>query len=323
MDEPIQVMTADKYSELDSKRKRIEILDYFFRKYNQNNKIFTYIKPKDFKKDYKLSSNQQRTLIRNFDWLWHKYIIIGNTENNKLTDSSLTTAYKIRTEDDGDEKVFKYKIPTDPIKRKHYATLLISLIHDSKDSPSQIPFFNETVEMGMGLITKISNGIFRDILLASKIYEYFHCKKGNLLSIVAELSYFEQPIWIKFKDGTEIKNGIIHSIGIYEDGAIELSINNMTIEIETIDEIVDIYVLSKNYPSSKVGLPNINKVILFDALKNQPEYDKMVEIYDEHCINRDFPNDSLEEFIKRECDPINKDCLTLIERAKRKIRLIN
>ena len=43
MDEPIQVMTADEYSELDSKRKRIEILDYFFRKYNQNNKTFTYI----------------------------------------------------------------------------------------------------------------------------------------------------------------------------------------------------------------------------------------------------------------------------------------
>ncbi len=320
MNTSLHPIIGDAYAELDSKRKRIEILDYFFRKYNELN-AFTYLKPKDFKKEYKISINQQRTLNRNFQWLWYRYITIGNTENNKQEDVSLTTEYKIRTEDERGI-IFKYKIPTDPVKRKHYATLLISLLHDSTDIASKIPFFKETVEMSMGFITKISDGIFRDVLLASKIYKYFKYNKGNLLSIVAELSYFQQSIWICFKDGTEIKNGVIHSIGIYEDGVIELSINEMIIKIETIDEIVDIFVLSKNCPSSKVAkIVNVNIHIFLDSLKNQTEYDRMVEIYNQNCINKDIPNDSFEEFIRRLCRK-NKDNLNIVDRANRKIRII-
>lgn len=310
-------------NEIKDIKKKAQILDYFF----QHPKEF--LETKSVQVALNISQNGYRTMIRNFQFFHYFGVLESKNDINIDREEAFNSqinkydkSYRLTT----NEKV-KFQIPSDPDRRFLYATLVSQLFTDEKDEYIGIddetyilPIVNTRI---FGLITKISNGIFRDVLLASKIYEYFHCKKGNLLSIVAELSYFEQPIWIKFKDGTEIKNGIIHSIGIYEDGAIELSINNMTIAIETIDEIVDIYVLSKNYPSSKVGLPNINKVILFDALKNQPEYDKMVEIYDEHCINRDFPNDSLEEFIKRECDPINKDCLTLIERAKRKIRLIN
>lgn len=310
-------------NEIKDIKKKAQILDYFF----QYPKEF--LETKSVQAALNITQNGYRTMIRNFQFFHYFGVLESKNDINIDREEAFNSqinkydkSYRLTT----NEKV-KFQIPSDPDRRFLYATLVSQLFTDEKDEYIGIddetyilPIVNTRI---FGLITKISNGIFRDVLLASKIYEYFHCKKGNLLSIVAELSYFEQPIWIKFKDGTEIKNGIIHSIGIYEDGAIELSINNMTIEIETIDEIVDIYVLSKNYPSSKVGLANINKVILFDALKNQPEYDKMVEIYDEHCINRDFPNDSLEEFIKRECDPINKDCLTLIERAKRKIRLIN
>lgn len=310
-------------NEIKDIKKKAQILDYFF----QYPKEF--LETKSVQAALNITQNGYRTMIRNFQFFHYFGVLESKNDiniNKKEAFNSQIKEYDKSYRLTTNEKV-KFQIPNDPDRRFLYATLVSQLFTDEKDEYIGIddetyilPIVNTRI---FGLITKSSNGIFRDVLLASKIYEYFHCKKGNLLSIVAELSYFEQPIWIKFKDGTEIKNGIIHSIGIYEDGAIELSINNMTIEIETIDEIVDIYVLSKNYPSSKVGLPNINKVILFDALKNQPEYDKMVEIYDEHCINRDFPNDSLEEFIKRECDPINKDCLTLIERAKRKIRLIN
>lgn len=310
-------------NEIKDIKKKAQILDYFF----QYPKEF--LETKSVQAALNITQNGYRTMIRNFQFFHYFGVLESKNDiniNKKEAFNSQIKEYDKSYRLTTNEKV-KFQIPNDPDRRFLYATLVSQLFTDEKDEYIGIddetyilPIVNTRI---FGLITKSSNGIFRDVLLASKIYEYFHCKKGNLLSIVAELSYFEQPIWIKFKDGTEIKNGIIHSIGIYEDGAIELSINNMTIEIETIDEIVDIYVLSKNYPSSKVGLANINKVILFDALKNQPEYDKMVEIYDEHCINRDFPNDSLEEFIKRECDPINKDCLTLIERAKRKIRLIN
>lgn len=310
-------------NEIKDIKKKAQILDYFF----QYPKEF--LETKSVQAALNITQNGYRTMIRNFQFFHYFGVLESKNDiniNKKEAFNSQIKEYDKSYRLTTNEKV-KFQIPNDPDRRFLYATLVSQLFTDEKDEYIGIddetyilPIVNTRI---FGLITKSSNGIFRDVLLASKIYEYFHCKKGNLLSIVAELSYFEQPIWIKFKDGTEIKNGIIHSIGIYEDGAIELSINNMTIAIETIDEIVDIYVLSKNYPSSKVGLPNINKVILFDALKNQPEYDRMVEIYDEHCINRDFPNDSLEGFIKRECDPINKDCLTLIERAKRKIRLIN
>lgn len=310
-------------NEIKDIKKKAQILDYFF----QHPKEF--LETKSVQAALNITQNGYRTMIRNFQFFHYFGVLESKNDiniNKKEAFNSQIKEYDKSYRLTINEKV-KFQIPSDPDRRFLYATLVSQLFTDEKDEYIGIddetyilPIVNTPI---FGLITKSSNGIFRDVLLASKIYEYFHCKKGNLLSIVAELSYFEQPIWIKFKDGTEIKNGIIHSIGIYEDGAIELSINNMTIEIETIDEIVDIYVLSKNYPSSKVGLPYINKVILFDALKNQPEYDRMVEIYDEHCINRDFPNDSLEGFIKRECDPINKDCLTLIERAKRKIRLIN
>lgn len=257
-------------NEIKDIKKKAQILDYFF----QYPKEF--LETKSVQAALNITQNGYRTMIRNFQFFHYFGVLESKNDiniNKKEAFNSQIKEYDKSYRLTTNEKV-KFQIPNDPDRRFLYATLVSQLFTDEKDEYIGIddetyilPIVNTRI---FGLITKSSNGIFRDVLLASKIYEYFHCKKGNLLSIVAELSYFEQPIWIKFKDGTEIKNGIIHSIGIYEDGAIELSINNMTIEIETIDEIVDIYVLSKNYPSSKVGLANINKVILFDALKNQP-----------------------------------------------------
>lgn len=325
------LISSEEYAELDTKGKRTVILDYFFRKYNELGE-FTYLKPKDFKSDYKLTSNQQRTLNRNFQWFWSKYVLKGNTEDKLMGDQSLTTEYKIRTKEDDDEISFNYNIPSDPIKRKHFATLLIGLLNDTTDVASQIPFYSETAQMNMGFITQLSDGVVRDVFLASKVYEYYKCNSGSLLSIVAQLSHFKQPVQIELKKDNKFKkinNGVINSIGIYEDGEIELVINDDTIVIDIIDDITNIFVLSSNYPTSNVGLPKMYTKTFLDSLKQQKKYKEMVKFYSEKCIDKDIQNDSLEKFIQRLNKPTNntkkdnnKDCLTLIERANRRIKIL-
>lgn len=327
------LISSEEYAKLDTKGKRTVILDYFFRKYNELGE-FTYIKPKDFKSDYKLTSNQQRTLNRNFQWFWLKYVFKGNTEDKKMGDPSLTTEYKIRTKEDDDEISFNYNIPKEPHKRRHYATLLIGLLNDTTDVASQIPFYSETAQMSMGLITQLTDGVVKEVLLASKIYEYFKCNSGSLLNIIAELSHFKQSIQIEFKNRKKIKNGIIKSIGIYEDGEIELIINDETLVLDNIDEIKNIFVLSKNYPTSDVVIsrktekeqrfhkrPSMNRKILLDSLKQQKQYKKMVEIYSQYCVDKNIIDDSLEKFINR-LSKTTKECLNLTERANRRIKVI-
>lgn len=308
-------MDSVEYGNLDTVGKRAVILDFYFKKFNEL-KEFTFIKPKDIKAAYKLKTNQHRTLNRNFELLYAKFFLKSELEEIE-SDKWYHTAFKIN-----DTKI-KYKIPMDETKIFHYAYTLASYLTASEKNATvdNISFFKETALNGMGYITKLSDGIFRDVLLASKIYEYFDCKKGDLLSIVAELSHFEQPIKIRFKDGTVIENGVINSIGIYEDGEIDLIINDETIEIKTIDEIIDIFVVSSNnFPTLSVGLPKMNTQILLESLKNQPQYGKMVEIYNGQCIDTDFPNDSLEKFIIRLCKR-TENCLSLTERATKKIIL--
>lgn len=313
------LISSDNYGELDTKGKRIVILDYFFRKYNELGK-FTYIKPRDFKKDYKLTSNQQRTLNRNFKWFWDKYIFIDNTESKELDVSSLSTEYKIRTQEDDVGTVFTYNIPTDPIKRKHYSTLLVGLLHDSNGMASNIPFFSETAQMNMNFITQLSDKVIQDVLLASRIYSYYKCSQGNLLNIIALLSHYKKSLWIEFKNGQKIQNGIIESIAIYEDGIIELSINDKIVTLKEIDEISNIFILSAQYPSTNYGVPRMFKKTFMDMFKQQKEYPKMAEQYFENR-NRDIQDDNLEKFLQRLMQP-TKNCLSLTERADKQIKII-
>lgn len=309
-------MNSIEYSSLESTDKRALVIDYFFKKHNELNK-FTYIKPKDFKEEYNLNSNQHRTLNRNFEWLYYKSFLISILDiidENKC----YHTDFKI------DDRKIKYNIPSDEKKRLHYATLLAALLSSSPKfmDIKHINYYEETAIKGMDLTTKLTDGVVRDVLLASKIYEYYKCGKGSLLNIVAELSHFEQSIQIEFKDGTLIRNGIIKSIGIYEEGGIELVINRMTLELDNINEITNIFILSKDYPSSNVGLPSMNTKILLDSLKTQKNYNKMNELYIENCIDTDIENDTLEKFIQRLCKHTD-DCLSLTERANRRIKIID
>lgn len=308
-------MDSIEYGTLCTVGKRAVILDYYFKKFNELRE-FTFIKPKDIKSEYKLKSNQHRTLNRNFELLYSKYFFKSELEEVP-SDKWYHTAFKIN-----DTKI-KYKIPTDETKIFHYAYTLASYLTSSEKNATvdNISFYKETALAGMKFITSISNGIFRDVLLASKIYEYYKCNKGSLLPIIFELSHFEQPVWIELQDNTIIQNGIIHNIEICEDGAIKLFVNKMIIEIATMNEITNIFVLSSKYPTSKSGSPLINKKILLDNLKNQKNYTKMVEIYAENCIDTDIENDSLEKFIERLCKH-TENCLSIMDRANRQIRII-
>lgn len=308
-------MNSVEYGNLDTVDKRAVVLDYFFKKYNENNE-FTDVKPKDVKNEYKLTSNQHRTLNRNFEWLLLKYLIKGETEKVD-SDKVYNTSFRL------DSEKFKFNIPADSNKRLHYSKLLSALLSSSEALAENISYFRETAAMGMQLITKLTDGAVRDVLLASKIYEYYKCNSGNLLHIVAELSHYNQPIEIEFSDGRKIKNGIIKSIGIYEDGVIELCINRDTVVIDSVDEISNIFVLSKHYPSSpKTGFPSMTTTALLDSLKTQKNYTKMVEIYLENCISKDVENDSLEKYIER-LSKRTENCLNLCERANRRIKIID
>lgn len=325
-------MSSEEYGELDTKAKRVIVLDYFFRKFNELKK-FTYLQPKDLKSEYKLTVSQKRTLNRNFEWLYRKYLLIGEIET--IDPSKIyNTSFKIRTDSDDSSVNFKFNIPKDTFKRKHYATLLVALLSDTDDTASQTPYFKETAQMGIQLITQLTDGVVKEVLLASKIYEYFKCNSGSLLNIIAELSHFKQSIQIEFKNRKKIKNGIIESIGIYEDGEIELIINDETIVLDSIDEIKNIFVLSTNYPTSDVVIsrktekeqrfhkrPSMNRKILLDSLKQQKQYRKMVETYSQHCIDKNIIDDSLEKFINRLSKP-TKECLNLSERANRRIKVV-
>jgi len=308
-------MDSIEYGNLESIDKRALILDFFFKKFNEVNE-FTFIKPKDIKAEYKINSNQYRTLIRNFELLYYKSFfisILDAIDENKI----YHTDFKIN------DSIIKYNIPKDEGKRLHYATLLASLMSSSPKfmDIDNIKYYKETALKPMGLITKLTDGIFRDVLLASKIYEYFKCEKEDLLSIIAELSHFEQRIEIEFSNNKKIMNGIIKSIGVYEDGGIELIIDGKTVVVESINEITNIFILSNKYPSSNVGLPSMNTKILLESLKTQKNYHKMSELYIENCRDTDIKSDTLEKFIERLCKESN-DCLSLTERANRRIKII-
>ena len=172
----------------------------------------------------------------------------------------------------------------------------------------------------MDLTNLLSDEVIQDVLLASRIYNYYKCSKGNLLNIIALLSHYKKSLWIEFKNGQKIKNGIIESIAIYEDGIIELSINDKLIALKKIDEISNIFVLSSKYPSTSYGVPRMFKKTFMDIFKQQKEYPKMVEQYFENR-NRDIQDDNLEKFLQRLMKP-TKNCLSLTERADRQIKII-
>ena len=304
-------MNSVEYGELETVDKRAVILDFFFKAYNEEQK-FTYIKPKDFKKTYKLTSNQHRTLNRNFNWLYSKYLIIGEIENDD-SENVYNISFKLN------HKEFTYNIPLDKIKRFHYAKLLSALLTSSEATADKISFFKETVAMGISFITKLSDGIARDVFLASKIYEYFKCNSGSLLNILLELSHLKQPIQVEFKNGNKIENGIINSLGIYENGDIEVLINEKNIILKSVDDIVNILILSSNYPTSNSGLPLMNTKMLIDTLKQQKNYNRMVEVFYEY-LKDDLEDKNLEELIYRLSKP-TKDCLNLCQRANRQIKL--
>lgn len=314
--------------------KKAKILDYFF----QYPKEF--LKTKNVQKALNITQNGYRTMIRNFQF-FHYYGVI-ESENNVLIERGNPFNSQIKEYDNSycltrNEKV-KFQIPTDTKKRYFYATLVTQLFTDERDDYVGIddetyilPIVNAQIFKSL---TMFSNGVVRDVLLASKIYEYYKCNRGNLLNIVAELSHFEQPIEIKFENGKKIDKGIVESIGIYEDGEIELVINGDTIVLSSIDEIKNIFILSAQYPTSNIPIgrpsdgeqryykrPSMNIKTLIDSLKQQKYYKRMVEIYYEYCRDNDVIDDSLEKFLRRLSKP-TKDCLTLSERANRRIKVI-
>lgn len=309
-------MDSIEYGNLDTVEKRAVVLDFFFMMYNEI-KEFSFIKPKDLKSKYRLNSNQHRTLSRNFHWLLLKYVIIGESEEVDI-DKIYNTSFKLDT-----SKII-YNIPTDEDKRKHYSYLLASLLNSKDSSLKNIPYYEKTAKVGISFITHFGDGIVRETFLSAKIYDYFKNNEGSLLGIMLELSNHNQPIYMKYKNGDKLSKidiGVIESIGIYDDESIQLIISGETIEINSIDDITNIFILSKNYPTSKVGLPSMNMKTLVESFKTHKNYNKMSESYIQYCKEFEIEFEDFEKYINKLLKE-KANGLTITQRANRRIRRV-
>jgi len=298
--------------------KRAKILDYMFEHIDE------YTQPKDVKKKYKLNSNAHRTLIRNFQWFHLKYVIYSQQIIESI-EGNYDTKYKINPSDK-----INFKIPSDKLQRLNYATVITSLLMNTESDILSNTLVTNTIEILNKSIKEFMSGIIRDTFLSVNVYDYFKNKKGSMLSILMELSHFNQQISLKIKSEdsmTQIDKTIIKKVTINEDGSIKLKLPNMSIKLKSLDEITNIFILSKNYPTTKSGSPLMNKKTFIESIKKNDNIGKMresfvkimgdlqSEIEDE--VDMDFDK-YVENLLKDKVDGLN-----IIERGNRRIKTID
>jgi hypothetical protein len=310
--------------------KKVKILNYFF----QHPKDL--IKTKDMKKDLLISPNQNRTFIRNCQF-FHYYGVI-DSKNDITLDTSTPYNSKIKEYDTAyrltqNEKV-KFQIPTDSIKRKNYATLITQLFTDDKDGYVGIdneefilPIVNSTI---FNTIKNFSTGIIRETFLSVNVYDYFKNKRGSMLSILLELLHFNQQIKLEIKSEdsmTIIEKTKIETVTINEDGSIELGLKNMNIKLNSLNEILNILILSKNYPHLKSGIASMNKKTFIESLNESDTIGKIKEAFVNimEDLQTEF-DDEVDMDFDKYIDNLLKDKvngLSIIERSNKSISITN
>ena len=298
--------------------KKVKILDYMFEHMD------TYTQPKDIKKKYKLTSNAYRTLIRNFQWFHMKYVIYSKQIIESI-EGNYDTKYKINPSDK-----INFKIPSDKLQRLNYATVITSLLmHTNSDIIN-----NSVVKMNIEILnSSIKNemkGLIRDTMLSADIYDYFKSKNGNMLSILLELSHYNQQIEleIKSKDSmTKIDKTIIERITINKDGGIKLKLKNMSITLKSLEEITNILILSKNYPTLKSGIPSMKTKQFIESIKKSDNIKRMKENF--VSIMKDLQSeidDKVDMDFDKYIENLLKDKvdgLSIIERGNKGIKVVS
>ena len=159
------------------------ILDYFLQHPKE------YIRPITIRKHIGVKHNQERAYYKYFQILKNFAIIDSSNEygympNEKDTEYILTQ-----------NKDVEFSIPSDLKKRLMYAQSIIMLLTgfkvDTITDERVLPAVRTSI---YSMIISLGNGITREALIASKLYNYFKLSKGSLLTIVTELIKYKLSI---------------------------------------------------------------------------------------------------------------------------------
>ena len=329
------------YKDFTTAERRAITLDYIFMNMTKH------IKPSEFRKFYNIDSRKfTKNISRNFIWFEKKYVI---WDEKYCEDSDYKNSSIIKNKDgnfsnsnidikDAYNKSYilntnrvTYKIPSDSLKRYNYSIMVTSLLMSFDNAVVEdIPMINVLNEMIKSNTKEFMSGIIRDTFLSVNVYDYFKNKKGSMLSILMELSHYNQQISLEIKSEdsmTQIEKTIVKKVIINEDSSVKLKLPNMSIKLKSLDEITNIFILSKNYPTTKGGSPLMNKKTFIESVQKSDNIGKMKdsfvkimgdlqsEIEDE--VDMDF-NKYMENLLK---DKVNG--LNIIERGNRRIKIVS
>ena len=294
--------------------KRAKILTYFFEHGTDE------IKPRDYKKANHLNNNADRTIIRNFQWFHRKWVIFSKrtlsfTEGMYDTDYLLTQNDKI-----------KFIIPIDKEERSDYAKFITSQLMTSDYNIEDDTFIQDKVLPIYSMLLHFGTRVIRESILASRIYDNFKFSQESLLSILFSLSNYNQTIDIHIQANDKIKkikDTIIKTISIHRD-TITITLANEKITISSLEDIVNIFVVSDNIQKTAVGTPIINTADLIETFIQHPQYDLMKKEYKK--IIGDYiiqPNQILDINFDKTIEKILKNkinTMILTERAKHRIK---
>ena len=201
--------------------------------------------------------------------------------------------------------------------------LIASDMHIENDK-----FIQKKILPMYSMLMHFGNGIAMESILAAEIYSNVKYSKGNLLSILLKLSKFNQAIDIHIKSNnktTRIKDTKIDTVIIESDKKVALVLEDRTITLSSLDDIVDIFIVSDNFPATAMGIPNLTIVQLEEAFKSPSQYAKMNKCFEN--IVKDFEiksDDDLDTDLNKMINKLVRNKVNGIpfyERARKRIRV--
>lgn len=261
-------------------------------------------------------------MIRNFQWFHGKWVIFSKA-TREFQEGKYDTDYQLTQK----EKI-KFIIPLDKEERFDYATMITSHLMASDENIENDTYIQDRILPIFSMLMHFGNGIAMESILAAEIYSNVKFSKGSLLSILFQLSEYNQAIDIHIESDnkiTRIKDTIIDTVIIENDKIISLVLKDKTINLSSLDEIKDIFIVSDNFPKTAMNIPKLTIVQLVEAFKTPKHYSKMSECYEN--IVRDFEIESNEELDTDLEKMINKlvrkkdNGIPFHERARKRIRV--
>ncbi len=313
-------------------KKKSKVLNYFF-----EFGIDEFRRPVDIQKAFEIGQTERRTLLRNCEFFHYFGVIesqkdVGKPQKKYESEGKNHTEYRLTT-----NKKVKFNIPQDELQRLNYATMITSMLVGTELQISDdymLPIVSSNV---FSMMTSFGGSTVRETFLASMVYDYFKKsdvegetpKRSGLLGILIQLTNHSQPINIEVKvedNVSKIDKTVIEGIIVNEDETFELKLRGgVTIKLNSLDDVKDIYIVSKKYPTTNSGIPSLNIQTLKDEIKSIPNYNEMREAFVgmigelqeeyEDVIDTDFDT-YIDNLIEDKVDG-----KTIIDRSNRKIRI--